>query len=94
MASKLLSKSVTGNKEAGYDFVCPVNDGTCGDRVAGVSFSSTGWPTRAIAEARGEEHFAEHKGEGTVSTLEEFRAKHGLAPSADGQRALVTAKDL
>ena len=93
--SKRLSAAVKGNKDDGYDFVCPVNDGSCGDVSTGASFTSTGWPERKYAEARGLEHFKEHKGEGAASSLDEFRAKHGLAQDPDRpNRAIVTAKDL
>lgn len=98
--SKLLASSVTGNKTDGYAFRCPVTDGTCGDRETGTQFASTGWPTRETAEARGQEHFTEHTtgidpDAETVptSSLEDFRAKHGLTVNPDG-KAVVTAKDL
>lgn len=95
--SRLLDKAVTKGED-GYGFVCPVTDGTCGtlraDPENGSPFVSTGWPTKAIARARLDEHVAEHKGEGDMSTLEEFRGKHGLTGTADGKRAVVTAKDL
>lgn len=100
--SKRLRAAVTGSDAKGWDFTCPVNDNTCGPRdKPDVSFTSTGWPTRAIAEERGQEHFTEHitgsdPDVETViaSSLEEFRAKHKLVPSSDGKRAVVTAKDL
>lgn len=77
--------------DSGWDFVCPITDGTCGSE--GVPFTSRQWPTKATARARLDEHIAEHKGEGTMSSLEEFRDKHGLSVNADGS-AVVTVKDL
>jgi hypothetical protein len=77
--------------EGGWDFACPVTDGSCGDPAAGTSFTSTGWPTKKTATARGQEHFDEHLGNGVTSSLEDFRAKHGLTVDATG---VVTAKDL
>lgn len=90
----LIDDCVT-EKDGAWDFQCPVNDGTC-VLPGAVPFTSSGWPTKTIAKARGLEHFAEHKGEGTASSLDEFRAKHGLAVGTDkdGQPALITAKDL
>lgn len=97
-ADNLLGKSVTKNTDGGYDFTCPVNDGSCGskatdDKPAG-SFTSTGWPTRDAAEARAQEHFDDHKGIEPMSSLDDFRDKHGLSPSGDGLTAVVSAKDL
>lgn len=96
--SKLLDQSVKARKGGTYDFICPVTDGTCGDREAGTPFQSTGWPTKASATARGQEHFTEHKTGADpdaetvpMSSLEDFRAKHGLTVDAKG---VVTAKDL
>lgn len=78
MASKLLEQSVTKNDEGTtWDFQCPgVRNSRCGGD--GVPFTSAGWPTRKAAIARGAEHFAEHKGEGTTSELAEFRTAQGL----------------
>ena len=93
MASKILTDAVARGEGGGYDFVCPVTDGTCGDPASGETFRSTGWPTKAAALARAEEHAAEHKGEGAMSTLDDFRAKHGVGVDGDG-KAVVSAKDL
>jgi hypothetical protein len=85
-----LNDYVAKDEEAGtWALRCPVTDGTCGGD--GQSFTSTGWPTKATAHARLVEHVAEHKGEGVMSSLEEFRAKHGLTVDAEG---VVTVKDL
>jgi hypothetical protein len=56
-----------------------------------VPFSSSGWPTKKSATARGAEHFAEHKGEGVMSELHEFREAQGLVVNGDGS---VSVKDL
>lgn len=91
MASKRVEEAVTQSKDKTWSFECPVNDGTCG--ANGVSFITTDWPTKAVALARAEEHVADHKGKAPMSTLEEFREKHGLSVNADG-KAVVTAKDI
>jgi len=92
MASKILHDAVTGSDEAGWDFVCPVDEDPqqCGDQETGEKFKSTGWPTRKTAEARGQIHFDEHTGEGKPVSLEDFRKEHGLVVSDDGKRATVT----
>lgn len=71
-----------------YEFRCPgVQGSPCGgDDLPG--FVSTGWPSKKVATARGQQHFAEHKGEGAMPPLHEFRAEHGLTPSADGTKAI------
>jgi hypothetical protein len=98
--SDRLRESVTGSDKDGWDFACPVTDGTCG-APGGPAFASTGWPSRTIAEARGLEHFTEHRTGADpdaetvpMSTLEDFRGRHGLTPTENGARAVVTAKDL
>jgi len=90
MATKILEQSVT-QADAGWDFTCPgVAGSACGDR--GVPFTSTGWPTKTTALARGREHFDDHLGIAPMSTLEDFRAEHGLGVSDTG--AAVTLEDL
>lgn len=84
---KAVSKSDTG-----WEFSCPgVQGSPCGE-PGGAPFASTGWPTKASATERGREHFAEHRGEGVASSLEEFRAKHGLGVNDDGKA--VSLEDL
>lgn len=83
-----LDKCVTKDGDT-WALRCPITDGTCGGN--GEPFTSTEWPTKASARARLDEHIAEHKGEGPMSSLEEFRAKHGLTVDAEG---VVTVKDL
>jgi hypothetical protein len=83
MPKNALDQAVTRGEDDRWDFQCPGIQGSpCGDK--GVPFRSTGWPTRVTATERGREHFAEHKGEGVTSSLEEFRAKHGLGVNTDG----------
>ena len=77
--------------EDGWDFQCPVTDGSCG--ADGVGFRSTGWPRKADAVARGQQHVAEHKGEGVAQTLDDFRKARGLHVDSDG-KAQITAGDL
>ena len=92
MASKLLEQSVSQG-DGGWDFVCPgVQGSPCGDPAAGVAFASLGWPTKASAIERGREHFDDHLGVAPMSTLEDFRAKHGLGVDTDGNA--ITLEDL
>lgn len=89
-ASRVLRNSVTGSDEDGWDFQCPVTDGTCGNQAEKVPFSSTGWPTRAFAEERGQQHFDEHNGEGAMQELHDFRQERGITQvSDDGARAFT-----
>jgi hypothetical protein len=89
--SKILDKSVTKVDDNTYDFVCPGVEGSpCGEPGQdSPNFASTGWPTKAAALARGAEHFAEHKGEGVMSELVDFRAKHKLGVNSDGKAVKV-----
>lgn len=92
MASRLLEDAVTEG-DGGWDFHCPVTDGSCG--TEGASFSSTGWPTKKAALARGQEHFDDHKGVAPMSTLEDFREAQGLfTVQNDDGTVTVSAKDL
>ena len=90
--SKILDQAISRSAdETTWDFACPgVKGSPCGD--AGTPFTSTGWPTKATAQARGQEHFDEHKGKGAMSTLEDFRAKHNLVVTEDG--AAVSLEDI
>ena len=88
--SKVLDKAVTGSSDAGWDFSCPgVQGSPCGDEVP---FASTGWPSKKVALARGQEHFDEHKGDGVMSSLDDFRTKHKLGVTDDG--VAVSLEDL
>jgi hypothetical protein len=86
MSSKLLDQSVSQG-ETGWDFTCPGVEGSeCGP------FSSTGWPTKALAIERGREHFDDHLGVRPTSSLEDFRDKHGLVVDSNGNA--ITLADL
>jgi hypothetical protein len=90
----LLDKCVTKADDGTWTFQCP---GVKGDRCAPIDgdapgWRSSGWPTKKLALARGREHFDEHRGLGAASSLEEFRAKHGLV--VDDQTGAVTLADL
>ncbi len=88
--TRILDASVsTADDGETWDFACPVTTG-CGD-VGGAGFTSTGWPTKKAATARGRQHFDEHKGRGPAQTLEDFRRDQGLTVDAEG---VVTVKDL
>ena len=54
----LLDASVTKAEDGTWGFQCP---GVQGDPCGDPPFSSTGWPTKKAATARGGQHFAEHK---------------------------------
>ena len=58
----------------GWDFQCPQ-----------CKFTSTGWPLKKIATARGEHHVAEHAHGTLMPSLDAFRAEHNLNP--DGSAA-------
>jgi hypothetical protein len=79
------AEAVTKDAEGLWDVRCPVTDGSCGP------FTSTGWPTKKIAQARYEQHLDDHRGVAPAQTLEEFRAAHGLAVDAAG---VVRVSDL
>lgn len=70
----LLDDSVTETDDGRWTFQCPgVKGDRCGDLVAVekpkagepgfvlVPFSSSGWPTKKSATARGRQHFDDHK---------------------------------
>jgi hypothetical protein len=89
----VIDDSVHEAEDGTFGFFCPgVKGSGCGDAVTRVPFSSTGWPTAEIAAARGQEHFDEHLGKSVTSSLEEFRAKHGLV--VDDATGAVSLADL
>lgn len=97
MAKKLLTDSVTQDKDGTWRFACPVTNG-CGI-PGGPGFISSGWPTRKIAEDRGQGHFDEHitAADPNIETriapdLATFRAKHNL--QVDPATGVVTVADL
>jgi hypothetical protein len=87
----VLDDAVTKGDDGGWDFRCPGIQGSLCGEPGGDPFASTGWPTKVAATERGREHFAEHKGEGVTSSLDEFRTKHGLVVNDDGS---VSLKDI
>ena len=87
----LLDDAVTKQADDTWTFQCPgVADSPCG-QTGGAPFSSSGWPTKKSATARGTQHFAEHKGEGVMQELHDFRVDQGLTVNDDGS---VSVKDL
>lgn len=92
--SRILQDSVTQTDDGSWTFQCPgIANSLCGDPGTGQPFHSAGWPSKKIAMARGDQHFAEHKGDGPMASLDDFRAEHGLTPHDDGTRA-VRLEDL
>lgn len=92
--SKLLTDAVSKGEDGTWDFECPgIADSVCGDPHSDQAFTSTGWPSRKVAEARGAQHFDEHQGLSVTPDLDAFRAEHGLMPHANGIHA-VRIEDL
>lgn len=91
MPSKILQDSVSSPDDGQtWEFQCPgIANSRCGNTETGQPFLSTGWPTKKTALARGQEHFDEHKGIATTTTMEDFMTKHGLAVAADGRAVKV-----
>lgn len=85
---KNLDRALSQSDSATWDFRCPVAVGA--DEPCG--FSSTGWPSKAVAAARGGQHYAEHRGEGLMQELNAFRREQGLA--ADVPEGGVRVEDL
>jgi hypothetical protein len=92
--SKILDQAVASPDGGGtYDFTCPgIRNSICGDLATGAPFTSTGWPTKKAATARGQQHFDEHKGIAPTQPMDEFMAAQGLVTSADGRA--VTLEDI
>jgi hypothetical protein len=91
-ADKILAESVAKDDDGTYRFACPgVAGSPCGDAERGP-FTSSGWPAREIAAARGRQHFDEHKGIAITPSLDEFRAEHGLTVTPAG--AVVKLGDI
>lgn len=89
--SKILDNAVTQEKDDSWTFQCPGVSGSLCGSPDGPPFSSKGWPSKKAATARGEQHFAEHKGEGVMPPLHEFRKEQGLVVNDDGS---VSVEDL
>lgn len=47
-------------------------------------FVSTGWPTKKLADARGQQHLDEHETREPMQEVEGFRQAHGLVVNPDG----------
>lgn len=78
---KVLDQSVT-ESDGGWDFQCPgVQGSPCGKEQP---YSSTGWPTKKIALARGQQHFDDHKGIAPMQELDAFRRDQGITVHEDG----------
>lgn len=71
--------AVTQADDESWGLVCPRTDGSC------APFTSTGWPTKATALARLAEHEAEHTDQTPMSSLDDFRDKHGLTVNDQGK---------
>lgn len=66
--------------------IVPVGDGDARtyDFECACGFTSTGWPQKKLALARGIEHATEHKTGEPARELVEFRAEHNLnGPAVD-----------
>jgi hypothetical protein len=75
-----------------WTFQCPGVEGSpCGE-IGGQPFFSSGWPSKKIADARGQQHFDAHRGHPTPD-LDDFRAEHGLIAASNGIHA-VRIEDL
>lgn len=61
------------------------NNGTWDYECPQCEFTSTGWPLKKVAAARGEHHGAEHAHGTLMPSLEDFRAEHNL--NSDGSAA-------
>lgn len=69
--------------DGSWTYQCP---GVPGDPCG--PFTSAGWPTRKVAEARGEQHARAHSHLEPTPSLDDFRAEHGLVAHEDGVRAV------
>jgi hypothetical protein len=81
-----LDKAVTKDGDF-WDFACPgVIGDFCGEPAADApNFTSTGWPTKAAATARGQQHFDQHKSGAPMQELHDFRVDQGLVVGDDGR---------
>lgn len=76
-----LADTITEAPDGTHGFRCPSPVG-CGPLANDPEsrFTSTGWPTAKIAQARGVQHIAEHVDGTPTQNLDEFRAEHGVVP--------------
>lgn len=86
----ILDRSVTKADDDTWTFQCPGVVGSLCGPSDGPTFSSSGWPTKKLAMARGAQHFEDHKGT-PMPELAEFRKEHGLVVDDDG---MVKVEDL
>lgn len=85
---------VTKAADGSWTYQCPGGKPSlCGDPQTGQPFVSSGWPSRKVAEARGQQHQDDHAGVAPMPELHEFRAQHGLMPHSDGVRAVQMEDD-
>lgn len=96
VASMVTAGESDGSRKT-YDFDCRVAVST----TAICKFVSTGWPTKAIAVDRGQEHIREHKtgADPNVKTvlaseLRDFRKKHGLDDEGKLPEGAVRLEDI
>jgi hypothetical protein len=88
----MLEKSVAKNDDGTWDFRCPGPvDSLCGV-PGGERFKSTGWPSKKVALARGQQHFDEHRGKKAMPQMHHFMAEHGLTTTEQGE--VVRLEDL
>jgi len=67
--------STTKDADGTWRYVCGQPRG-CG---AEAPFTSSGWPTKALALSRGEQHEAEHEKGTPMPSLAEFRRANGVS---------------
>ena len=53
--------------------------------VCSCGFVTSGWPTKKAATERIKQHRGEHRGEGEMEDLAEFRARHGIGVNENGR---------
>jgi len=82
-----IAKTVTKMEDGLYTFRCPSPMG-CGVDAFDPEerFTSSGWASAKLAQARGQQHIREHVDKVAAPSLDDFRAEHGVsvaAPSVD-----------
>lgn len=70
-----------------FTAVCAFPQGTCG-QPGGPPFSSSGWPSKELAEARINEHIREHMFGEPMTELDTFRRKHRIIVTSEGKAVL------
>jgi hypothetical protein len=76
-----IKETVTQQPDGLYTFRCP-SPIDCGlDRNnPDYRWTTSGWPTAEIAQARGLQHINEHVNKEPMQDLDEFRVSQGMAP--------------